>query len=334
MLAAAAAVMGLVLLAPVLPSLLSMESEPPAISILPPFRQEPKAVPQEELVNHMLELINRDRASFGLEPVKLGSNSAAQIHAEDVFRNKQISHWMSNGEKPYMTYSKYGGKGSMGQNVAIAGFSKAQYDLCTQSTRYDCEIIDPLVTLEELQYEMMYNDTECCDDGHRDNILNKFRTDVSIGIYYDKYYLALVQNFENNYGLDININGGSARISGLFDAGIVDNIAVYYDVIPTPELYEQNKHSLSYSGGELVAVVLKPLPPGFFYEQPEDYRLLIAREWNTEDGSTVDVSFDLARAVDVDGVYTISVIAKTLDGNETFEAASYSVFVNAESEIQ
>lgn len=326
-----AVVIGLVFFFPVIRSLVDTEADPPAISILPPFRQEPKIVPQEELVEYMLELINKDRASFGLEPVRLGSNSAAQIHAEDVYRNKQISHWMSNGEKPYMTYSKYGGKGSVGQNVAIAGFSKEQYDLCMQSTLYDCEIIDPLDTLKELQYEMMYNDTECCDDGHRNNILNKFRTDVSIGIVYDKYYLALVQNFENNYGLGIDINGGSAEISGVFNEGVIDQIAIYYDVIPTPEIYEQNKRLLSYSGGELVAAVVKPLPPGFFYERPGGYELLVARDWKA-DGSTVGISFDLARAVDIDGVYTVSVIAKAPGDSEIFEAASYSVFVNTESE--
>jgi uncharacterized protein YkwD len=311
--------------------LLNPEEEPPTISILPPFRQEPRVVPQEELVAHALELVNKDRASFGLEPVRLSSNTAAQIHAEDVFKNKQISHWMSNGEKPYMTYSKHGGSGGMGQNVAIAGFSKAQYELCVQDTLYDCETIDPLVTLEELQYQMMYNDTECCADGHRNNILNKHRTDVSIGIVYDKYYLAFVQNFENNYGIDISLERGSVEISGVLDEGIVDQIAVRYDAPPTPETYESSKRLLSYSGGELVAVVVKPLPPGFFYEQPRDYRLMIANEWDAAEGQPISISFSLARAVSFDGVYTVSVIAKA-DDNETFEAASYSVFVNSDSD--
>jgi uncharacterized protein YkwD len=328
----AGAIIGLVFLAPSIPSLLKLEEEPPAISILPPFRQEPKAVPQTELVAHALELINKDRAAFGLGPVKLGSNSAAQIHAEDVFRNKQISHWMSNGEKPYMTYSKYGGTGSIGQNVAIAGFSKAQYELCIDNTLYDCERIDPLVTIQELQHEMMYNDTECCADGHRNNILNKYRTDVSIGIVYDKYYLAFVQNFENNYGLEIAVVGDSLGISGLLATGTIDHVAINYDEIPTAEIYDQNKRLLSYSGGKLVAVVVKPLAPGFFYEQPEDYRIIIADKWDARDGGPVDISFDLPRAVDADGVYTVSVVATAGENGETFEAAAYSVFINSEAD--
>lgn len=47
--------------------------------------------------------------------------------------------------------------------------------------------------------EYVYNDTICCDNAHRHNILNKYHTHVSIGIAYDNTYFAIVQNFENNY---------------------------------------------------------------------------------------------------------------------------------------
>ncbi|HKX81455.1 MAG TPA: CAP domain-containing protein [Nitrososphaera sp.] len=313
-----------------LPSWLGDEGETPSISILPGMRQEPKLVPQEELVSHALSLINKDRSDFGLGPVKLGSNTAAQVHAEDVFRNKQISHWLSNGEKPYMTYSRYGGEGGMGQNVAIAGFSRQQYDQCVNNVFYDCEKIDPIATIEELQYEMMYNDLECCADGHKNNILNNFRTDVSIGIAYDQYYLVLVQNFENNYGLDIEVTDQSVTISGDFDAGAIDHVAIYYDPLPTPETYEANKRLLSYSQGELVAAFVKPLPPGFHYEQPEGYTLLVADRWSALKGSPVDVSFNLAKAVSGDGVYSVAVIAESKEG-ESFEAAAYSAVIASES---
>jgi hypothetical protein len=108
----------------------------------------------------------------------------------------------------------------------------------------------------------------------------------------------------------------------------MDHVAIHYDPIPTSESYEQNKELLSYSGGELVAVVVKPLPPGFFYEQPRDYRLFVADQWQVAEGRPIRVAFDLARAVDDDGVYTVSVIAKTGVGDETFEAASHSVSID------
>ena len=285
-------------------------------------------MPREELVQHVLNRINKDRADFGLLPVELSSNQAAQIHAEDVFGTRQISHWMTNGEKPYMTYTQYDGEGSVQQNVAIAGFSPEQYDQCVTNVLVKCEEIEPLSTIDQLQYEMMYNDKECCNNGHKDNILNPRHTHVSIGIVYDQYYLALVQNFENNYGLDVDVEDSSEiEISGTLLEGQLDHIAIYYDEMPTRAAYEQNKDLLSYSAGELVAVIVKPLPPGYYYESLEGYDIIEADRW-IEQSDSVNIGFDLADAVEEDGAYTLFALVK--DGEEVFDATSYSVFVNSE----
>lgn len=285
-------------------------------------------MPREELVQHVLNRINKDRADFGLLPVELSSNQAAQIHAEDVFGTRHISHWMTNGEKPYMTYTQYDGEGSVQQNVAIAGFSPEQYDQCVTNVLVKCEEIEPLSTIDQLQYEMMYNDKECCNDGHKNNILNPRHTHVSIGIVYDQYYLALVQNFENNYGLDVDVEDSSEiEISGTLLEGQLDHIAIYYDEMPTRAAYEQNKDLLSYSAGELVAVIVKPLPPGYYYESLEGYDIIEADRW-IEQSDSVNIGFDLADAVEEDGAYTLFALVK--DGEEVFDVTSYSVFVNSE----
>ncbi|HEY3094372.1 MAG TPA: hypothetical protein VGJ42_01305, partial [Nitrososphaera sp.] len=134
----------LFILAPTLTEIIINQPGNPPITILPLQSQEPKTVPREELVQHALDLINKDRADSGLLPVELSSNQAAQAHAEDVFETKRISHWMTNGEKPYMTYTRYGGEGSVQQNVAIAGFDADQYQRCQTNTLLDCEKIEPL----------------------------------------------------------------------------------------------------------------------------------------------------------------------------------------------
>jgi hypothetical protein len=284
-------------------------------------------MPREELVQHVLNRINKDRADFGLLPVELSSNQAAQIHAEDVFGTRQISHWMTNGEKPYMTYTQYDGEGSVQQNVAIAGFSPEQYEQCVTNMLVKCEEVEPLSTIDQLQYEMMYNDKECCNDGHKDNILNPRHTHVSIGIVYDQYYLTLVQNFENNYGLDVDVEDSDIEISGTLLEGQLDHIAIYYDEMPTRAAYEQNKNLLSYSAGELVAVIVKPLPPGYYYESLEGYDIIEADRW-IEQSDSVNIGFDLADSVEEDGAYTLFALAK--DGEEMFDVTSYSVFVNSE----
>ncbi|HEV8406022.1 MAG TPA: CAP domain-containing protein [Nitrososphaera sp.] len=307
--------------------MITKQGSNPVIKILQPPVLEPKTLPREEIVQHALDQINKDRGDFGLAPVQLSTNQAAQAHAEDVFKTKRISHWMTNGEKPYMTYTRYQGEGSVQQNVAIAGFTAEQYEDCRTNILLDCEKIEPLSTIEELEYEMMYKDKECCNDGHKDNILDPHHTHVSIGIVYDQYYLAFVENFENNYGLSISINNGQVRISGQLLQGELEQISIYYDEMPTSATYEQNKHLLSYSAGELAATVVKPLPPGYYYEKPQGYTLIEANRWMQ--GDSVNVMFDLASAVDKDGVYTLFAMVK--DGGATFDVTSYSVFVDSES---
>jgi uncharacterized protein YkwD len=317
----------IILLAPALSNFIIQQKDNPAITILQPSSQQPRTVPREELVQYVLDRVNKDRTDMGLLPVKLSSNEAAQMQAEDVFRTKQISHWTTNGEKPYMTYTQYDGEGSVQQNVAIAGFSPEQYEQCVTNILVECEKIEPLSTIEQLQNEMMYNDKECCNDGHRNNILDPHHTHMSIGIVYDQYYLAFVQNFENNYGLNVDVKNSEIEVSGTLLDGQLDHIAIYYDEMPTREVYEQNKDLLSYSAGELVAMVVKPLPPGYYYESPQGYNLIEANRWNVQRDS-VDVTFDLADAVDKDGAYTL--FAQVKDGNEMFDVTSHSVFVNSE----
>jgi uncharacterized protein YkwD len=317
----------IILLAPALSNFIIQQKDNPAITILQPSSQQPRTVPREELVQYVLDRVNKDRTDMGLLPVKLSSNEAAQMQAEDVFRTKQISHWTTKGEKPYMTYTQYDGEGSVQQNVAIAGFSPEQYEQCVTNILVECEKIEPLSTIEQLQNEMMYNDKECCNDGHRNNILDPHHTHMSIGIVYDQYYIAFVQNFENNYGLKVDVKNSEVEVSGTLLEGQLDHIAIYYDEMPTREVYEQNKDLLSYSAGELLAMVVKPLPPGYYYESPQGYNLIEANRWDVQRDS-VDVTFDLADAVDKDGAYTL--FAQVKDGNEMFDVTSYSVFVNSE----
>jgi len=317
----------IILLAPTLSNFIIQQKDNPAITILQPSSQQPRTVPREELVQYVLDRVNKDRTDMGLLPVKLSSNEAAQMQAEDVFRTKQISHWTTNGEKPYMTYTQYDGEGSVQQNVAIAGFSPEQYEQCVTNILVECEKIEPLSTIEQLQNEMMYNDKECCNDGHRNNILDPHHTHMSIGIVYDQYYLAFVQNFENNYGLKVDVKNSEIEVSGTLLEGQLDHIAIYYDEMPSREVYEQNKDLLSYSAGELVAMVVKPLPPAYYYESPQGYNLIEANRWDVQ-GDSVNVTFDLADAVDKDGAYTL--FAQVKDGNEMFDVTSYSVFVNSE----
>jgi uncharacterized protein YkwD len=83
-----------------------------------------------QLKQYALNKINEDREKFGLKPVYFSNNIAAQKHAEDILGTKVLSHWMTDGENPYMVYTRYGGLGMVSQNIAMSG-SLEHYADCT-----------------------------------------------------------------------------------------------------------------------------------------------------------------------------------------------------------
>lgn len=276
----------------------------------------PKISPQktsQELVQYALQRINEDREKNNLKPVLLSLNTAAQIHANDVFENEMISHWMSNGEKPYMTYTKTGGTGYVSQNVAIASCSG-----------FGCSM-NPIKQIDEAQYSMMHDDASS-NWGHRDNIFQPYHTHVSIGVAYDDNFFVLVQNFEDNYLLSetpIIFTGNNVHIQSNLKSGKIQNIGIFYDPLPSKELYLQHRDDGSYEMGDSIAVVAQPAPLGSYYVQPTDYKLIEAKKWS-EKGDSVQIDFDLSPVLVKPGVYTIGVWVE--DQGEEFVATSYSVF--------
>jgi len=276
----------------------------------------------KELVQFALEQINKDRAKNNLKPVILSRNTAAQTHAEDVLSQRAISHWMTNGEKPYMTYSRLGGTGSVNQNVGFAGFVSPEE--CA-SPNVICKKIDPIKSIEESEYGMIYDDAHA-DWGHRDNILRSYHTHVSLGIAYDDYTFAFVENFEDNYltsNSPIHVNGDHVIIDSALKSGKIQNIGIFYDPLPTHELYLQHHGDTSYGMGETVAVIAPPLSPNSYYNQPSGYKLIVANNWK-DNGSFVLIDFDLSSVFTKPGVYTVGVWLD--DNGDSFPVTSYSIF--------
>ena len=264
-----------------------------------------------QLQNYALQLINKDRAQAGLGPVVLSPNQAAQAQAENVLGTRQISHWMTDGEKPYMTYTRYGGLGAVEQNVATS--------LCDG---FACAL-NPMDQIKTAEYEMMYDDASS-NWGHKDNILDPHHTSVSLGIAYNDNTFVIVQNFENNY-IDftqpITYNSGMVSFSGILSEGKIDNIEIDYDQTPTPAIYQQNKQATSYTTGTQMAVVAKPLPWGQYY-QSTGLPIIIAKQWS-EQGNGITISFDASKTITKPGVYDVLV---WLDVNgQTFPATYYSI---------
>jgi uncharacterized protein YkwD len=292
----------------------SSQPEPPVVFSL---NESPDSSLLYQLKQHALDRINKDRDKFGLEPLYFSYNIAAQKHAEDMLGTKVLSHWMTSGESPYMAYSRYGGLGMVSQNVAMSG-SPGYYADCT-SGGHLCDRLDPFEQVDLHQYGMVYTDSECCNDSHRDNILDPFHTHVSIGIAYDDYTFVMVQNFENNY-LELEKppakRANYVELVGDTPRGRVSAINVHYDAKPAPEIYDQNKDRQSYGLGELVATVV---PPG----SGSSPAAIVADVWDAGQQS-VEIGFSIDSINEKRGVYTIVVIFEDRDGN-VFPVMSYSL---------
>jgi uncharacterized protein YkwD len=294
--------------------------------------QEPKYV--ADLVQYTLNKINEDRSRFNLSPVQLSRNPAAQIQAENILKARHIGHWTTDGMKPYMLYSAYNGSGGVSQNVA----AESNYG----------HTINPYRAIDAAERTMMYNDSLCCKDLHRQDVLNKYHTHASIGIAYDEDYFAMVQNFENDY---IHFNepfihhndDRRVHISGQLLSRISSDISlygldIYYDETPSYTQYEKHKDDKSYELGKLIGFVFSPMDFNEWFEYLRSkiysamgislsyYSPLPADKWHV-DNKSVDIKFDISPVLKKEGVYTVVLYLQDKEKN-LFPATSYSIFVN------
>ena len=241
----------------------------PGTGFLPPTHPTPfvatptSAVPEARLQiwrTYMLQLINKDRQENGLQPITLGSNPAAQLHAEDLFAHKYLSHWGRNGLKPYMRYTLAGGTGYAAENVSG--------EPCPRDPDANYRRTPTFEELEQDQAGLMNS------PGHRVNILNPWHKKVNLGIACDDVGCAVVQLFEAEYvawtAAPVLDNGGVLRMAGdLRDGFELAAVQVWYDQPPHELTFGQVGRTYSYGVGQKPAAFLRE-PPGFGFRYSED----------------------------------------------------------------
>lgn len=277
----------------------------------------------DPLVQHILERINLDRTQNGLLPVVLGNNPAAQNHAEDMFANFYLSHWDTDGLKPYMRYTLTGGIDAEGENSAYYGW----FDKSEDASRY--VTIDPQQILEDLENQMMYDDAGS-NWGHRNNILNKWHKKVNIGIAYDSHRLTLVQQFEGDYisfTQTPKIENGDLVASGSITLGTIDSLTVYYDPAPKPMTQaELTAGPGYYDMGKRVATIVPPPPPGYAYSGlPDD--TVQAEQWDTGESGSFSIKAYTGAMLDQNGPGVYTVVFRSKTDNEYALLTNYSVFI-------
>jgi hypothetical protein len=301
-----------------------------------------------DLVQYALNKINEDRSKFNLPRVQLSNNAAAQIQAEDILKARDISHWTIDGMKPYMLYSIYNGSGGVSQNIA----AESNYG----------STINPYRAIDLAEWTMIYNDSLCCKDLHRQDILYKLHSHVSIGIAYNEHYFAIVENFENNYihfnTPFIHDNETHVQISGQLPSYLSSNINlygldIYYDEVPTYVQYEKHKDDRSYELGRLVGFVFSPLDFNEWFEyirsqiysaigiSLSNYSPVPADKWHVDSRLidinhpekvriNIDIKFDISPLLKKAGVYTVVLYFEDEQKN-LFPVTSYSIFANNRS---
>ncbi|MGC8649160.1 MAG: CAP domain-containing protein [Candidatus Micrarchaeia archaeon] len=273
--------------------------------------------PSNSTIAYALQLINNDREKYGLMPVLLSNITSAQQHADNMLNYDYFSHWDIYGMKPYMRYTLLGGKGAVQENVAYIFQSNG---------------VNVTSALKRMEYNMMYNDYNCCDNGHRYNILNPEHNQVSIGIAFNKTIVYFVEDFINNYISWVyntpNMTGNIVTLKG----EVADNYSLYdieisYDP-PVKNMTEaQLNNTSSYSYGNTVAGIGYHIQNRIFYFT--NIMTLNASTYIIQNNK-FDISFNMQPLIEKEGAgeYTLMLWLNSTTNSTSFLGATYTFFIN------
>ena len=135
---------------------------------------------------HMLDLINEARVQTGVPPVAMGTNNVAQIQADQLLEDCVMSHWGTDGLKPYMRYSLAGGFQTNAENVL---------------SHNECGLADTLLSWNDDSMEMVADSVVGLleSPGHRETMLSPEYRKVNIGLAWDRNVFKVVLHFEGDY---------------------------------------------------------------------------------------------------------------------------------------
>ena len=140
----------------------------------------------DEAKGYMLRLVNEARVESGLDPVVMGTNPAAQVHADASMAGCYSSHWSPDGLNPHTRYSLAGGHGYDYENVAGRNYRLGHDDGHLPIKSIYTEIDDTVAGW-------------LLSPGHRRTILDPDVAKLSIGLAWDSYNGVMVQHFETDY---------------------------------------------------------------------------------------------------------------------------------------
>ena len=207
---------------------------------------------------YMLELVNLVRLEDELDPMVLGENGAAQLHAEASLEGCFLSHWSASGLQPYMRYSLAGGYQSNQENGVGLNYCITPSD--------GRPVIQSIEREIERAMEAWMN-----SPGHRSTILDPTYRKVNIGLAWDRYNFTSYQLFEGDhitYDHLPRLEDSWLTLSGSFSHGVqfdeFDKIHIYYDPPPASLNRGQLARTHCYDHGRPIGVLRSALAASHF----------------------------------------------------------------------
>ena len=266
------------------------------------------------LRNELLGMVNRERDSQGLGPLKLDdfASQIATAHAQDMATGGFLSHWGRDGRKPYQRYSFAGGTEATQENDGAVDHTS----VFLTSQEFMDDVLD--------SHRSMYVETPP-NDGHRKTILAPQHTHVGFGVAMYYGHARLSEIYVARY---VRVDGypptrpprSKFKFSGqmLQPTHIIQTIDVFYEELPAPPTLEWLRVTRPYSLPAERTTLLPKLPENIYYENGSKGTIEFS------DRGRFRVEIPLGR---LPGIYTIVAWLQRRESEKPFPATQVCVRV-------
>jgi len=263
--------------------------------------------------NQLLDLVNAERSQAGLSALQLDDLACkvANDHARDMANGRFLSHWGSDGRKPYQRYSFAGGIDAIQENVSAADNILS---LTPNGVAGDLADMHTAMHAEKPP-----------NDGHRRAILASQHTHAGFGIALNGHSLRLSELYVSRY-LEVNSFPQKAKrrttvvLSGklLNPAHFLHEVDVFFEPLPSPPSVEWLRTPQGYALPDEYVGLRPQAPHGAHYGDGStgDY------EWGSNGKFRVPAK--LSR--DVPGIYTIVFWIRRVPADKAFPGAEVCIW--------
>jgi hypothetical protein len=260
----------------------------------------------------LLRLVNAERSQAGLTQLELDDLACkvASEHAQDLIRGRFLSHWGTDGRKPYHRYSFAGGTDAVQENVASAENIQS-----LTPTRVATDFKD--------MHSAMHSEVPP-NDGHRRTILDAHHTHVGFGIGFQGHSLRLDELYLARYShIDPIPRRAKSKATIVLTGHLLNpkhflhEVDVFYEPLPAPPDVAWLRTLRSVSLPDVFVHLRPKAPLGTTYTDGTtgDY------EWNRNGKFRVPVKLFKADP----GIYTVVFWIRTVPADKGFPGAEICI---------